>query len=98
MQKHQANTTESDEQEHNKKVMQFAKDLFASWDDDGSGILDVAEVVKPMVSLGLASDANFTRKIMQALDPRSRAAKAKTDLQITLPDFIKIFKNDKISD
>lgn len=34
----------------------FAKDLFLSWDDDGSGELDADELIKPMVGLGLASD------------------------------------------
>ena len=78
--------------------MQFAKDLFITWDDDMSGVLEADEVIKPLVSLGLSSDSNFARKICNALDPRSKADKAKSDLRITLADFVKIFKADKVSE
>lgn len=79
-------------------MIQFAKDLFITWDDDFSGILEAHEVIKPLVSLGLSSDSNFARKILQALDPRTKAEKAKSDLRITLQDFVKIFKTDKVSE
>jgi len=71
--------------------------LFISWDDDGSGVLEAEEIIKPLVGLGLSSDSKFAIKILQALDPRNDG-KGKEDLRITLRDFIKIFKNDKVSE
>jgi hypothetical protein len=50
------------------------------------------------VALGLAPDSHFARKILNALDPRSVEEKEKTDLRITLPDFIKIFRSSKVSE
>ena len=81
-----------------RKNVEFAKDLFLSWDDDGSGELSADEIIKPLVSLGLAPDSEFARRILTALDPRSKAEKERTDLKITLPDFIKIFRSSKVSD
>ena len=81
-----------------RKNVEFAKDLFLSWDDDGSGELSASEIIKPLVSLGLAPNSEFARKILTALDPRTKQEKERTDLKITLPDFIKIFRSSKISD
>jgi hypothetical protein len=69
-----------------------------SWDDDGSGVLEANEIVKPLVALGLSSDKGFALKILAALDPRSKAEKQQSDLRIMLADFIKIFKTDKVSE
>ena len=81
-----------------RKNVEFAKDLFLSWDDDGSGELSAGEIIKPLVSLGLAPDSEFARRILSALDPRTKSEKERTDLKITLPDFIKIFRSSKVSD
>ena len=48
----------------NRKHIEFAKNLFLSWDDDGSGILDAEELVKPLISLGLSSDSKFATKLL----------------------------------
>jgi len=56
---------------NNRRNIEFAKDLFISWDDDGSGVLEADEIIKPLVALGLAPDSHFARKILNALDPRS---------------------------
>ena len=48
--------------------------------------------------LGLATNSEFARKILTALDPRTKQEKERTDLKITLPDFIKIFRSSKVSD
>lgn len=52
-----------------RRHIEFAKNLFISWDDDGSGVLEPQEIIKPLISLGLSSDHNFAKKILQALDP-----------------------------
>lgn len=56
--------------DENEENIQFAKDLFLSWDDDGSGTLEADEIIKPLISLGLASDAEFAKKIIEGLDNR----------------------------
>lgn len=84
----------------NRKHIEFAKNLFISWDDDGSGILEPQEIIKPLIGLGLSSDHHFAKKILQAIDPKSENGNPSNfeDLKISLKDFIKIFKNDKVSD
>ncbi|CDW75722.1 iki3 domain containing protein [Stylonychia lemnae] len=83
----------------NRKHVEFAKNLFISWDDDGSGVLEAEEIIKPLVGLGLSSDSKFAVKILQSLDPKNDGSqKGKDDLRITLKDFIKIFKSDKVSE
>ncbi len=94
---------------HNRKHVEFAKNLFISWDDDGSGILEPGEIIKPMIGLGLSTDHHFAKKIIQALDQKQKAANQNgksnfknlqdgSDTKISLHDFIKIFKDDKMSD
>ena len=48
----------------NKKLIEFAKNLFISWDDDGSGVLEAQEIIKPLVSLGLSTESKFATKIL----------------------------------
>lgn len=78
--------------------IEFAKNLFISWDDDGSGVLEADEIIKPLIGLGLSSDSKFAIKILQALESKGRQNSNKEDLKITLKDFIKIFKSDKVSE
>jgi len=83
--------------EANRKNVEFAKNLFQSWDDDGSGTLEAQEIIKPLVQLGLAPDAKFARKMLNSLDSRTQEEKEESDLKITLNDFIKIFRSSKAS-
>lgn len=83
---------------NNRTHLEFAKNLFIFWDDDGSGILEAEELIKPLVGLGLAADSKFTTKLLQALESGSGKVSAKEDLKIKLHDFVKIFKSDKTSD
>lgn len=53
-----------DIEEVNRKNMDFAKDLFISWDDDGSGILEADEIIKPLISLGLAPNSDFAIELL----------------------------------
>lgn len=80
-----------------RKHVEFAKNLFISWDDDGSGVLEAEEIIRPLVELGLSSDSKFATKIIQALDSKQTRG-GKEDLRITLQDFVRIFKSDKVSE
>lgn len=88
-------------EEGNRRHIEFAKNLFISWDDDGSGLLEPHEIIKPLIGMGLSSDHNFAKKIIQALDPSQKGKVGPTnieDLKISPQDFIKIFKSDKVSE
>jgi hypothetical protein len=60
--KHRITSNEVDSQ--NRRHIEFAKNLFISWDDDGSGILEPQEIIKPLIGLGLSSDHHFAKKIL----------------------------------
>jgi hypothetical protein len=45
------------------KNLEFARELFNSWDDDGSGVLEISEIVRPLVALGLSPDETFVVKV-----------------------------------
>ena len=78
--------------------MEFAKDLFISWDDDGSGVLEAVEIIKPLISLGLAPNSDFAVKLLKALDPNASKSKSVEDIKITFTDFVKIFRSSKVSE
>ena len=82
----------------NRKNIQFAKDLFISWDDDGSGELEGMEIISPLINLGLAPNSDFAFKLLQALDSNTKKTNNVDDLKITLQDFIKIFRSNKVSE
>ena len=82
----------------NRKNIEFAKNLFISWDDDGSGVLESEEIIRPLISLGLAPNSDFAIRLMQALDPNSRQKSNPVDLKITLEDFVRIFRSNKVSE
>ena len=79
-----------------KKTIKFAKDLFLSWDDDGSGVLEEEEIVHPLLSLGLASDSAFARQLISTLDPKADKP-GHDEYSLTLKDFVKIFNIDKFT-
>ena len=91
-----------------RKHIEFAKNLFLSWDDNENGQLDAEEIIRPLVALGLSSDSRFVIKLLQALDPNSghtlqqkqqqHGGSNVEDLKISLREFIKIFKSDRASD
>lgn len=95
----QRDTTHRENEEVNRKNIQFAKDLFVSWDDDGSGILEAEEIIRPLISLGLAPNSNFAIMLLQALDPKpKKGRKELNEITITLQEFIKIFRSNKVSE
>lgn len=42
--------------------------MFILWDDDGSGELDITEITKPLITLGLSTDSQFVKKLIKALN------------------------------
>jgi hypothetical protein len=90
--------TKKEDETVDRKNIEFAKNLFVSWDDDGSGTLEANEIIKPLIQLGLAPDSNFARKLIDSLDHRSKEEKEKTDFKLILMDFVKIFKSSQISE
>ena len=65
-----------------------------SWDDDGSGVLEEGEIIKPLLSLGLANDSDFWKQLLSSLDPKADNPEH-DEYSLTLKDFIKIFNLDK---
>ena len=47
--------------ETNRKHVEFAKNLFLSWDEDGAGELESNEIIKPLIAMGLSSDSKFAK-------------------------------------
>lgn len=57
----------------------------------------------PMIALGLSSDSSFIMKVMKAISPykfgkMARVANPFEVNQLTLREFIKIFKKDQVSE
>ncbi len=88
----------------NRKHIEFAKNLFILWDDDGSGELDITEITKPLITLGLSTDSQFVKKLIKALNERRRPTSpsrrvegAEENLTLELADFVRIFGSDASS-
>lgn len=71
---------------HNRKHVEFAKNLFISWDDDGSGILEPNEIIKPMIGLGISTDHHFAKKIIAALEQKITKKRSKDEVIAVLAD------------
>jgi Ca2+-binding EF-hand superfamily protein len=54
--------------------------LFKSWDVDGDDSISENELVKPLVSLGLAPDHKFAKKLCNALVPIGRVHQSGVEL------------------
>ncbi|CAI2382258.1 unnamed protein product [Moneuplotes crassus] len=78
-----------------KDQIEFAKKLFFSWDDDGSGVLEIDEISEPLITLGLAPDKKFVVQLIKSLDSKFESI-VDEELSITLKDFLKIFRNDRL--
>jgi Ca2+-binding EF-hand superfamily protein len=69
----------------------MGKDLFLIWDESGDGSLTQEELLAAMVRIGLSQDHHFANKIMQTI-------KQKDKEEIFIKDFLKVFKEDEISE
>jgi Ca2+-binding EF-hand superfamily protein len=73
----------------------LVKELFSTWDLDGDGIIQEAELLIPLVSLGLAPDHKVAKKICKVLDPLNGERKAGEEISLRLEDFMRIFEIDR---
>ena len=72
-------------------------------DDTDTGKLSLKNIAVPMIALGLSSDSTFVMKVMKAISPNKFGKKAKVKNpfevnELTLKEFIKIFKKDQVSE
>ena len=91
-----------------KDQIEFAKKLFYSWDDDGSGVLEIDEIWEPLIALGLAPGKEFVFQLIKSLDPKflkyescgelgeNGDSSTSKELSVTLRDFLKIFRSDRL--
>lgn len=56
------------------------------------------ELLRPLVSLGLAPDHKIARKICFVLDPLRNEREPGEEITLQLQDFMKIFKSDRCQD
>jgi Ca2+-binding EF-hand superfamily protein len=78
-----------------KGQIEFITKLFYSWDDDGSGILELDEIAGPLIALGLAPDREFVGQLIRSIDQKF-LKKNDDQLSITINDFLKIFKKQNL--
>lgn len=77
-----------------KQQINIAKELFLTWDGDGEGSLSPEELMNAFVKVGLSQDHHFAKKIIESIRPSG--SDKNEDIQI--PDFVKIFRHDEVSD
>ena len=90
-------------QTDNISNIKFAREFFAIIDDNDSGQASLYELAVPFIALGLSSDSSFIKKVLQTISPHKFGKKAKVANpfevnELTLKEFIKIFKKDAVSE
>lgn len=90
-------------QTDNINNIQFAREFFSIVDDNDSGQASLYELAVPFIALGLSSDSSFIMKVMKAISPHKFGKKALVanpfDVnELSLKEFIKIFKKDQVSE
>ena len=79
-----------------RKMVDFAKELFLSWDTDYSNTMEEWELVKPMISLNLVPNFGVAKIICSALDPTGN--KQGKTLTMKADSFVRILKPDPLID
>ena len=90
-------------QTENINNVQFAKEFFEIVDSNDSGGVLRDELSVPLIALGLSSDSSFIEKVLKAVNPFKFGDKSGLDdpfelNEMSLKDFIKIFKKDQVSE
>ena len=90
-------------QTDNIENIKFARENFQIMDNSDTGKLSLKNIAVPMIALGLSSDSSFIMKVMKGIAPHKFGKKAKVANpfevnELTLIEFIKIFKKDQVSE
>lgn len=86
-------------QENIYKNADISKRFFGIIDQNNEGGISDKEFANPLISLGLATDPNFVRKVMRILAPNK--FKSQSDYkeeELTLKEFANLFKSDPVGD
>ena len=90
-------------QTENINNVQFAREFFEIVDDTDTGGCYLNELSLPLIALGLSSDSSFIEKVLKAINPFKFGDKSGIENpfehnEMSLQDFIKIFKKDQVSE
>jgi hypothetical protein len=88
----------------NQKHIEFAKNLFLTWDDFGKGTIRAESVVEPLARLGLSESSenpshvkNFVKTLIAAINREPVSKYELEDIRLDLHTFISMFKSDNVS-
>ena len=70
----------------------IAKELFACWDQERRGFLDIDVLAENLISFGLSLSKDQVIKLIRAIKGKA------DDDEITLKGFLKIFEKDSFGD
>lgn len=61
------------------KEKEFIKDIFFALDEDGSGTMELDELIKGLLSLSLSQDIDFAKQIIYLFEETKEVKEAKKD-------------------
>lgn len=77
----------------------IGKELFACWDVDRRGRIEVKALAENLISFGLSMSIEQVTELVSALtNTKSRTGNAQKAEEITMKEFIKIFERDSFGD
>lgn len=86
-------------QENIYKNADISKKFFNIIDQNNEGGISDKEFANPLISLGLATDPGFVRKVMRILAPKKfKSFQDYKEEELTLKEFANLFKSDPIGD
>ena len=90
-------------QSDNIDNIKFARENFQIMDDADTGKLSLKNIAVPLIALGLSSDSSFIMKVLKAVSPYKFGKKSGLENpfevnEITLKEFIKVFRKDQVSE
>ena len=86
-------------QENIYKNADISKKFFGIIDQNNEGGISDKEFANPLISLGLATDPGFVRKVMRILAPKKfRSFQDYKEEELTLKEFANLFKSDPVGE
>lgn len=90
---------QTQQQENIYKNADISRKFFNIIDQNNEGGISDKEFANPLISLGLATDPGFVRKVMRILAPKKfRSSEDYKEEELTLKEFANLFKSDPIGD